>query len=408
MSEIVVVGSFDSKAEPLRLLIEHMKRGGQHPIVIDTSVFPGNHDVTFSAAETARRAGFEHGQLASKGRAQAVRMMSDGAATILLDLLAEGKLGALVCMGGSNAATVFSRLVEVIPLGIPKILMSTAIAGDTRPMFGAADAILIYPVVDIEGENAILAQMIERLAQIAIAVRSGTSFADLPASGRMIAVTMYGVTTPCAQRLVGRLKEHGFEPLVFHANGTGGRSVERFAAQKVVDAVIDLTLAELGNEILGGAFPAGPDRFSNAARCGIPQVLAPGAIDMIAFGPRKTVPEKFADHQIHVHNDLVTLVRTRPEECRLIGKALAERLGEPEARTAVCIPLGGTSMLDRPGEPFWDPDAVQAFRDGLSEHCDRRVEVIEDARNINDPEFADLLFDQLAKAWDCEARPRSS
>ena len=162
----------------------------------------------------------------------------------------------------------------------------------------------------------------------------------------------------------------------------------------------DLTLAELGNEVLGGNFPARPDRMTSVSQAGLPQVIAPGAIDMIAFGPRDTVPERFADHKIHAHNDLVTLVRTTPEECHLIGQRLGERLGAPEAEAVVSIPLGGTSMMDKAGEVFHDPDAVRAFHEGLKQSASDAIRIETTPKNINDPDFAARIFGHLARFLD--------
>ncbi|MCY4460707.1 MAG: Tm-1-like ATP-binding domain-containing protein [Albidovulum sp.] len=391
MSRIVIAGTYDTKATSLARLSEELGRLGEKPITIDTSVFPGDYGCTFSSKEVALRAGERINGLSDRGRAEAVAVMARGAGLILGELLASGRVGALVCMGGSNASTVFSRIAPVLPLGIPKILMATAVAGDTRPIIGANDAVMLYPITDVEGSNSILQRMIERLARTASALKTSETLSEAKRTGRTAALTMYGVTTPCVNQVGDLLSKRGFEPFVFHANGTGGRTVELFARQGVVDLVVDVTIAELANELHGGGFPAGSDRLTNASRCGIPQVVAPGAIDMLAFGPRNTVPDRFKDRQILSHNELVTLVRTTVEECRAVGETLAERLGEPLAPTAVAVPMGGVSMLDKPGEAFWDPEAVKAFRDGVEAKRSESVQVVESESNINDPEFAELL-----------------
>lgn len=397
MSRIVIAGSLDTKAAPHRLLVELLRQRGEQPIVIDTSVFANEEAADYPAAEVAGRAGCEHGSLPPKGRAEAVRLMAAGAARILSDLLDRGEIGALVCMGGSNAATIFSLLAPVLPLGIPKILMATRVAGDVGPIVAGNDVTMLYPVVDIDGENFILSRMIERLADTATAVKSNRPFDGKRNASKSVALSMYGVTTPCVQRIASHIENAGLEALVFHANGTGGRSIEQFARQGLVGAIVDATLAEIGNEILGGAFPAGDDRLTGAAENGVPQVIAPGAIDMIAFGPRNTVPERFEDHNILTYNELSTLVRTTPDECRQIGISVGERLGKPSAPTSVCIPFGGTSMLDREGEAFQDPAAVKAFAEGLSRSADDSVRVLHSELNINEPEFADLMFEELQK-----------
>ena len=395
MSRIVVAGSFDSKSEPLNLLVAKLRFLGEDPLVIDVSVYPEQHRCDFSSWDVAARGGMRAEDVASLGRSEAVGVMSAGAAEILTELVAKGLAGALVCMGGSNAATVFSHLAPVLPLGIPKILLATVVAGDTRPFMGATDAVLIYPIVDVEGSNAILSSMIERTAKTAVALKSDAPLGRDRDGRTSVAMTMFGVTTPCVSDVRAKLAELDVEAFVFHAIGTGGRTVELFARQGLVDGVVDATITELADELYGGIFPAGDDRLTNAARCGLPQVIAPGAIDMINFGARETVPSRFDGRTIVAHNDLVTLVRTTPQECYEIGRTTALRLGAPTAPTAIVIPLGGVSMLDSPGQAFYDPSAVLAFRDGVTSEAGPTIEVIETNHNINDPEFSELLFTKM-------------
>ncbi|WP_419908338.1 Tm-1-like ATP-binding domain-containing protein [Hoeflea sp.] len=395
MSRIVIAGSHDSKPEPHRLLVRLLAERGETPIVIDTAVYPNDADADFPAAVVAQRAGCEHGSIADKGRADAVQLMATGAARIVSGLAGRGEVGAVVCMGGSNAATLFRSLVAAVPLGIPKIIMGTTLAGDVRPIVSASDVVMIYSVVDVEGSNAILDTMIERLADTAVALKSNQPFTRKDGARRTIAMSMYGVTTPCVQQVARHVEKAGMEPMVFHANGTGGNTIEKFAAQNLVDGIVDATIAELGNEVIGGAFAAGADRFSGAARHGIPQVIAPGALDMIAFGARNTVPRHFEDHKIIAHNALVTLVRTTRDECRSIGQRLGERLGAPGAATTLCVPAGGTSMLDKDGGEFSDPPAVDAFQAGFEETADASIRIVRSEANINDPDFAELMFDAL-------------
>ncbi|MEM7442389.1 MAG: Tm-1-like ATP-binding domain-containing protein [Pseudomonadota bacterium] len=394
MAKVVVAGTFDSKTEPLGLLVDLLRARGEDPVTIDTSVFEHDYKTTWSSAAVAEAAGKDHATLAARGRSEAISVMSEGAAIILRRLVDMKGVSALVGLGGSNAATIFARLARELPIGIPKILMSTSVVGDNRGIVGGSDAVLLYPVVDIDGSNAILDRMVERLADTAVALKSEPLSTETRGKKR-IGLSMYGVTTPCVHAIATDLRKAGMEPLIFHANGPGGRSLEAFAAEGLVDAVVDATLAELGNELLGGGFPAGPDRLTGATRAGIPQIVAPGAIDMIAFGPRNTVPERFEDHVIHAHNALVTLVRTTQAECHAIGVRLAERMGTPAGSATLCIPLGGTSMLDKPGGVFCNPEAVAAFSAGFSSKADPTIRVVTSKANINDPEFASLMVAEL-------------
>lgn len=398
MSKIVIAGTYDSKAGPLTALREALREHGEEPVMIDVSVYPKKNDWDFPAIEVAGRVGVESADLADRGRAEATSVMSDGASIVLSELVAKGQVGALVCMGGTGASSTFTRLAPLLPLGIPKILMSTAVANDTRPLVGSNDVVLIYPITDVEGDNAILRQMIIRAAKTAVALKSNVPLAVSRSSERAIALSMYGVTTPCVSRVSNLFAEAQFSPYVFHANGTGGRTIETFARQGLVEGVADITISELTDELFGGMFGAGEDRLTSAARAGLPQVLAPGAIDMICYGRRPTVPETLGNREILAHNDLVTLVRTTADECHELGQVAAKRIGDPVAPTAILIPLGGVSMLDKPDAPFWDPDAVRAFRDGVLEQKSSALEVIESEDNINDPPFGDLLFNTLREA----------
>ena len=220
-------------------------------------MFPSDVDVTYSAQAVAESAGERHSDLAPRGRAEAVRVMATGAANILGELVSQGEVGVLVLMGGSNAATVFTYLVPEVPLGIPKILMSTTVSGDARALVNGADTVLIYPVVDVDGDNTILRAMIKRLASTAAVLKSDGPL-TVGSKERRVALSMYGVTTPCVQLVEKHLRLLGVEPLVFHANGSGGTTIEKFAHQWLIDAVADVTLAELSNEVLGGDFPRRP------------------------------------------------------------------------------------------------------------------------------------------------------
>ena len=366
MSRILVAGSFDTKSQPIAHLIAELTKVGEVPLTIDTSVFANNHVCDYPAHEVAASVGKRSEDLPALGRATAVNVMAEGAANIVQGLCDRQEIAALVCMGGSNAATVFSKLTSVVPVGIPKILMATVVAGETRPIVNASDVILLYPIVDIEGDNEILRQMIKRLAGVAMIAAKSRYTASAIEAQRSIALTMFGVTTPCVSKCRTLLADKGFQSLVFHANGSGGKSVERFIAQSLVSSIIDVTTTELADELFGGLLPAGPERLRTAAKMAMPQVIAPGAIDMINFGPLSTLPPKFRNRNYRAHNDLVTLVRTTPEENRQIGQTIGERLGDPVAPTTVLVPNRGVSALDQEAAPFSTSDAFGRSSKGLS------------------------------------------
>jgi len=397
MRRIVIAGAFDTKSLPLKRLIDELAEKGSPALTIDTGVYGSDFPADYPAGIVAASAGYELEDLRTRGRAKAVEAMADGAAKIAKELGDDGRLGAIVCMGGSNAGVVFAKIVSQLPIGVPKILMATVVAGDTRPLVAANDVILLYPIVDIEGDNSILRGMISRLARTAIAA---CDFPDLLAKGdvrRSVALSMFGVTTPCVSMCREYLGEAGLESFVFHANGTGGRSLESFVAQGMVSSVIDVTITELADELCGGFLPAGPNRLANAARIGIPQVIAPGAIDMINFGPMSSVPERFRDRKLLAHNEHVTLVRTTPEENYSIGTLAAQRLGNPLAPTEMVVPLRGVSMLDMEGKPFYDPSSVKSFVEGFRAGSEGRVALVELDLHINDRQFARELVTRAVR-----------
>ena len=393
MDRVVIAGAFDTKAQPLGLLAENLRFLGATPVTIDTGVFGGDHGCDYPAAAVAEAAGYSLEDLPSEGRAGAVSIMTRGAVRMLKELQEQGDVGALVCIGGSNASAVFSHLAPVLPIGIPKILMATSVAGETRTLVNGHDVTMLYPILDIEGDNSILRSMIDRLARVTFALLQSDRLQQGGGPEGSVGLTMYGVTNICVTHCRRLLAERGFEPLVFHANGTGGRSFESFIAQGLVSSVIDVTISEITDELFGGLWPAGPDRLRAATRAGVPQVIAPGAIDMICLGPVADLPEAFRNRTHRAHNDLVTLIRTTPEENYRLGQTVAERLGTPSAAASVLAPMKGVSELDIEGGPFYDPEAIEAFADGVQSGLspDSPVRLMRLDYHINDREFAEAL-----------------
>lgn len=393
MSRVVIAGTFDTKAEPLELLVEELRGLDAPPITIDTGVFGGDHGCDHPAEAVAEAAGHALEELPPLGRAGAVSAMTRGAARILRQLVDGGEVGALVCMGGSNAAAAFSVLASIVPIGIPKILMATSVAGETRALVQGADVTMLYPVLDIEGDNRILRSMIGRLAHVSAALLRAGGAHPVSAREDSVALTMYGVTNPCVAHCRELLADRGLESLMFHANGTGGRSFESFVSQGLVSSAIDVTISEVADELFGGLWPAGPDRLTAASRFGVPQAIAPGAIDMICLGPLAGLPEHFRSRPHVVHNDLVTLVRTTREENHRLGRTVAERLGTPGAATSVLVPMNGVSQLDVEGGPFHDPGCVEAFAEGVEWGLPpgSPVSLVKMDHHINDREFAEAL-----------------
>jgi uncharacterized protein (UPF0261 family) len=277
---------------------------------------------------------------------------------------------------------------------VPKLMVSTMASGDTEPYVGARDVTMMYSVADIEGLNQLSRQVIANAALAVVGMVSNQPDVEVEARPT-VGITMFGVTTPCVQAARERLEGRGYETIVFHATGTGGRAMESLVEEGVIDGVLDVTTTEWADELVGGVLGAGPERLEAAGRRGIPQVVSTGALDMVNFGPRESVPEAFEGRQFHVHNPQVTLMRTTPEENAELGEIIAGKLNAATGPTALVVPLGGVSMIDVEGEDFHDPEADAALFDALRANLDEDVELIEHDADINDEAFAELLVETL-------------
>jgi uncharacterized protein (UPF0261 family) len=275
-------------------------------------------------------------------------------------------------------------------------MVSTLASGDTRPYVGAVDVTMMYSVVDIAGINRISERILTNAAAaIAGMAQAYAAFQPAPATKPLIGATMFGVTTPCVTEARKYLEDRGYEVLVFHATGTGGRSMETLVKGGFIAGVLDSTTTELADELVGGVLSAGPDRLEAAGNLGIPQVVSLGALDMVNFGPIDTVPEKFRQRRLYQHNPTVTLMRTTPEECAELGPIIARKLNAAKGPVALFIPLRGVSMIATQGGAFYDPDADRALIDNLKAGLQSNVEVHELDMDINDPRFAQAMASRL-------------
>jgi uncharacterized protein (UPF0261 family) len=319
--------------------------------------------------------------------------MGRGAAEVVRGLHGEGRLDGILAVGGSGNSSIAAQAMRVLPVGVPKLIVSTLASGDTRPYVGATDVSMTYSVVDISGLNRIS----ERILANAAGAIAG--MAKVPVEERegkpLVGATMFGVTTPCVTRARERLEELGYEVLVFHATGTGGQSMEALARGGFLTGVLDITTTELADDLVGGVLSAGPDRLEAAGELGLPQVVSLGALDMVNFGPRETVPDQFEGRNLYVHNPTVTLMRTTPEECAELGRRIARKLSAATGPTALFVPLKGVSMIATEGGPFYDRDADDALFAALREGLGDNVELHELELDVNDPAFADAMANRL-------------
>jgi uncharacterized protein (UPF0261 family) len=397
MPHVVLVGTLDTKGSELRFLRDRIIEAGCQVILVDASVLLTSPDADVSSDDVARAAGEERAALATAAdRGRAVSAMARGTAEVVRRLHAAGRLDAILGIGGSGGTALVSTAMRAVPVGVPKLLVSTMASGDTRPYVETTDLAMMYSVVDLAGIN----RLSERILVNAAAAASGMAqvaagFRSALPPRTIVGATMFGVTTPCVATARQWLEERGCEVLVFHATGSGGQAMERLIGSGFIGGVLDVTTTELVDEIVGGVLSAGPNRLEAAGEQAVPQVVSVGATDMCNFGPLDSVPSAFRGRNLVEHNAAVPLMRTTAEECRAVGRLMATKLNRATGPVAVYLPLAGVSTLSTPGGPFHDPDADGALVDALRSGLRPDIEVVEMATHINDPEFARAMAARL-------------
>jgi len=403
VSAVVLVGTLDTKGAEIDFVRRRLSELGADVLVIDAGVMDQSAwHADVSADEVAVAGGANRRELAAAGdRSPAMAAMRAGVLAVVTELHRDGRLGGVLAIGGSGGASLAAPAMQALPVGVPKMIVSTMASGDTRPYVGESDIAMLYPVVDIAGLNRVSRQVLGNAAaamagMVAASAGRGEGGNAAPGDDRpLIGATMFGVTTPCVTAARERLEALGYEVLVFHATGTGGRAMEGLVRSGFIAGVLDVTTTELADELVGGVLSAGPDRLTAAGGLGIPQVVSLGALDMVNFGPPDTVPARFRERRLYEHNASVTLLRTSVEECRELGRILAGKLNAATGPTTVFIPRGGLSMIDVPGGAFHDPDADAALFDALLTDLDPSVEVVDLPVDINDPTFGPAMADRL-------------
>jgi uncharacterized protein (UPF0261 family) len=403
VSTVVLVGTLDTKGAEIDFVRRRLRKLGAEVLVIDAGVMDhGTSTADVAADQVAEAGGARRAHLAAAGdRSAAMAAMRAGVLAVVTDLHRRGRLDGILAVGGSGGATLAAAAMQALPVGIPKLIVSTMAAGDTRPYVGESDIAMLYPVVDIAGLNRVSRQVLGNAAaamagMVAATEGPGDKGKAAPGDERaLIGATMFGVTTPCVTAARERLEALGYEVLVFHATGTGGRAMEGLIRSGVIAGVLDETTTELADQRGGGVLSAGPDRLTAAGELGIPQVVSLGALDMVNFGPRETIPARFRDRLLYEHNASVTLMRTSVDECRQLGRILAAKLNATTGQVTVFIPRGGVSMIDVPGGAFHDPKADAALIDALLPALDPQIEVVDLPVDINEPSFGPAMADRL-------------
>jgi len=398
---VLLVGTLDTKGAETLHVRDRLRAAGVQVTVLDAGVLGSpffepeiNREAVYTTAgsslEAVRR-------IADRGAA--VTLAAEGVAKIALGLHRRGVLTGVLGLGGSAGTTIATAAMRALPLGLPKVMVSTLASGQVRPFVGTRDVLMLHSVVDIAGLNRISRLVLDNAAAAMAgmvkareaATREPQESLDRP----VVAATMFGVTTPCVDMARAILEAAGYEVLVFHATGTGGRTMEELIRDGLIAGVLDLTTTELADELVGGILNAGPDRLTAAAIAGVPQVVSVGALDMVNFGPLDTVPEKFRGRRLHLHNPNVTLMRTTPEEMDRLGLEIAQKVCASRGPTSLMLPLKGVSAIDAEGKPFWWPEANAALTQSIRNWVSPDIDLVEIDAHINDREFAETAARKL-------------
>jgi uncharacterized protein (UPF0261 family) len=383
-----VAGTFDTKARELFFLRQCLEKLGLRVVTVDLSTSGKPSPASVHPREVARHHPAGESAVFSGDRGSAVSAMAQAFEHFVRT---RRDLGGIISAGGSGGTSLATPGMRALPIGVPKVMVSTMASGDTRPYVGPSDICMMYSVTDVQGINRISEQVLANAAHALggmIAHPPVLSQATKPALG----LTMFGVTTPCVQAVTKRLQDD-YDCLVFHATGTGGQSMEKLADSGLLAGVIDVSTTEVADEIAGGTLSAGPTRLDVFSRHALPYVGSCGALDMVNFGAWDTVPERYKARRLYRHNPTVTLMRTTADECRAIGEFIAAKLNAMRGPVRFLIPEAGVSAIDKPGQPFHDPEANQVLFSTLEQHfrtgSDRRLQRL--PLHINDDAFADAL-----------------
>jgi uncharacterized protein (UPF0261 family) len=393
---IAVVGALDTKGGEFAFLKSEIEKRGFRTLVIDTGVlgdpaFPP--DVSREAVAKAGGADLSD-LVAKKDRGEAMAVMTRGVAEVARELHAAGKIDGMISMGGGGGTVMGTSAMRVLPVGFPKLMVSTVASGDTSAYVGTSDITMMPSIVDVSGLNRISRTIFTNAAGAICGMVAG-EIAPGEEEKPLIAATMFGNTTRAVDHARKILEDHGYEVLVFHATGTGGRTMEALTESGFFAGVLDMTTTEWADEVCGGVLSAGPHRLEAAAKAGVPQVVTPACIDMCNFWAPETVPAKYQDRLFYQWNPNVTLMRTNIEENQRMGELFAEKLNMATGPVKVFIPMGGFSEVDFPEKPFWWPEANQAFVDALRKHLRPDIPVEISAKDVNDPEFSGKVAEQL-------------
>jgi uncharacterized protein (UPF0261 family) len=401
MATIAVLGTFDTKGEEHAYVAELIRRRGHRAVCIDVGTLELPQlipDIT--RYEVADAGGIDLAAIVSRrDRGEAVGAMTRGAPVLVLRLQRLGQIDGIISLGGGGGTAICTAAMRALPIGFPKVMVSTLASGNVAPYVGVKDIVMIPSIVDIAGLNRVS----KKILSMAAGAICGMAESAPPSTAEdkpVIVASQFGNTTICVNRCREMMTQSGYEVLVFHATGTGGKTMESLIESGMAAGVLDLTTTEWADELVGGILGAGPTRCEAAARRGIPTVIAPGCLDMVNFGEPSTVPERFKGRRFYQHNPQVTLMRTSVEESRELGVILADKCNLATGPTTVLFPLGGLSVIGAEGHPFHDREADVALRDSWKANLRSGIEFIDYPGNINDAAFSGLAVEALLKNID--------
>jgi uncharacterized protein (UPF0261 family) len=397
---IAVLGTLDTKGHEHAFVAEAIRAQGHATLLIDVGGL-GAPQVKPDVAreQVAAATGVDLAALvAKKDRGAMIAALAQAAPVFLAELAAAGRIHGVISLGGTGGTAIGTAAMRALPLGFPKVMVSTVASGNVAPYVGVKDIVMIPSIVDVAGLNRVSRQVFTAAAgAIAGMVTALATTAPTAASAAkpLIVASMFGNTTQAVEHARGILEAAGYEVLVFHATGTGGRTMESLIETGLVAGVLDLTTTEWADELVGGVLNAGPTRLEAAARHGVPAIVAPGCLDMVNFGPPASVPAKFAGRKFYPHNPQVTLMRTTPDECAELGRIVAEKVNLSTGPVTVLLPLRAISVISEPGGAFHDPAADAALFDGIRRNLRHDIPLLELKTTVNDPAFAALCAHEL-------------
>ena len=401
MPTIAILGTFDSKGPEHAFVAELLKRKGFEILLVDVGCLEGTLlPVDVKAAEVAAFSGEDWRAVFSrKDRGECVSLMARAAPVFLAEAVAAGRIQGVISLGGGGGTAIATAAMRALPVGFPKVMVTTLASGNTAPYVGTKDVVLFPAVVDVSGINRVSRVIFENAAGAiggmveAAEARKSDSAQERP----LVVASMFGNTTVCVNKAKERLESAGFEVLVFHATGTGGRAMESLIETGLVSGVLDVTTTEWADELAGGILSAGPGRLEAAGRGRVPTIVTPGCLDMVNFGEPKSVPAKYSKRKFYFHNPQVTLMRTSPAECAKLGAILAAKVNAYKGPVSVLLPLRAVSIISAKGQPFYDPKADAALFEAIRADLNKRIPLIEMDVVVNEPVFAEACASELLR-----------